>query len=290
METTLEVNRLDALQRFLLHISPDVSPSTLIGYRSDLERFEGYYLQRYNCPFDPAIVTASDVKEFIDWLRLRYHNNTIRRIHCCIRSAFRVWQINGFCADNPALLVKLVPAVKTERTFLEDEQVKVLIDHIDDPLIKLATEIMAYTGIRINECIHLRVQDIDLENQTIFIAFGKGRQQRFVPIHKKLFNPLQKHWQQRVQVVGASGRLLATKTGRLSQSTYTRKLHEVTDKLGWSREITAHVLRHSFATRLVTHGANIAVIQKLLGHNDFRITETYLHAPMWLKRQAVDSL
>ena len=119
---------------------------------------------------------------------------------------------------------------------------------------------------------------------------GKGRRQRYVPIAKALM-PYLEEYLKNIRVDLESDYVLATvKSGKLSSAYINKVLRKTTKKLGWSKNVSCHTLRRSFATNLLRNGVNVFTISKLLGHKSLKTTTHYLHLNDSELQSAVDTL
>jgi integrase/recombinase XerD len=173
----------------------------------------------------------------------------------------------------PKLLRRQIPIV------LSREEVARLIDSTSNLRHRTILMTLYSTGLRRSELCHLRPEDIDKERMMIRIRQGKGGKDREVPLSSKLLDQLRTYY-----------RSVKRKNGWLFPSLQTRRLHqpitnkaiwhvcrEATRRAGISKPVHPHTLRHSFATHLFDSGAELPVIQTLLGHADPRDTMIYLH-------------
>lgn len=181
----------------------------------------------------------------------------------------------------------------------------------------LAASLLYGTGLRINECVTLWVQDIDLTNHSICVRNTKGRQSRVTLLPKKLIEPLSQHliWRKKLHVndvakgwgyvdlpnalhrkypkaetrfewqyIFPSASTVPDKSQRhivrrwhMSKSTLGKALRKAVKQCDITKRVTAHTLRHSFATHLLQSGTDIRTIQQLMGHKDLKTTMIYTH-------------
>ncbi|SPF51897.1 Site-specific recombinase XerD (fragment) [Candidatus Desulfosporosinus infrequens] len=169
-----------------------------------------------------------------------------------------------------------VKVKQKERDFITETEFHDLIKAIDHRVIRTVVQTMFYTGGRISEMINLKLEEVDLKNRMLHIIDGKGKKDRDVPINEKLHCILT-YYLTHIRE-SKSGRFFAmTSTGKVSSCYINRHIHEAVDKLGWDKDVSAHVLRHSFGTNLLEKGASVVSIQKLLGHANLSVTSRYLH-------------
>jgi integrase/recombinase XerD len=138
---------------------------------------------------------------------------------------------------------------------------------------------MFYTGGRMSEMVHLKLKHVDFDSRILHIIDGKGRKDRRIPICDKLYDILT-HYLSDLRESDSPLFFATVSTGKVSSTYINRCLHEAVGKLGWEKDISAHVLRHSFGTNLLEKGASVVSIQKLLGHSNLAVTSRYLHQDM----------
>jgi integrase/recombinase XerD len=161
-----------------------------------------------------------------------------------------------------------------------------LIDSIDSPDLnstrdKLIFEFLYGTGSRISELVNTDLDDIDIDSNLIKIRFGKGSKQRIVPLGKSLKVAINNYLiRQRNSLINGkkpiNALLLNSKGGRLSRQSIWEVVnkHAVAQKF---EDLTPHSLRHAFATHLLEGGADVRVVQELLGHSSVNTTQIYTH-------------
>jgi len=177
-----------------------------------------------------------------------------------------------------------------ERESLTQDEVNELIQAIDHPLLRLVVLTLAYTGLRISECLNLTLTDVDLKAKVIAVRNTKTKKDRRVPIHHDLL-PLFEQYKETWREGEKSSYFFTTKrSGRLSDVYVNRTLHAATRKLGWQKEVSCHILRHTFATNLIRSKVDIVRVQKLLGHAKLATTGIYTHAVLDELVEAVNSL
>ena len=127
---------------------------------------------------------------------------------------------------------------------------------------------------------------MDLKNKLIKVISGKGKKNRVVPLNNKIYRLLKKYLSIRNRT---SDQFFTTnKSQSLSPVYVNMHLKKATEKLKWSKHITAHILRHSFASALVKENAPLPAIQSLLGHSDLRVTSIYIHQNLEQLQDAVN--
>lgn len=268
------------------------SDETIRGYLVDIMQLERFLSAKYNCPTYIEDLTEDDILEYLKMLREEkgYKPASINRHLNSIRTLCKFAYRKDWIDTNPTRNIDQVRFQRQERTFLTAEELDVFIDSIEHPLAQLAARIMSFTGLRVTECTSLRLEDVDLDNLVIHVINGKGGKDRDVPISAALVPYLVdylENWRPNV----SSNKFLATeKTGSITHQTINKAFHQTTYKLGWEKKVTCHILRHTFASKLVANDVHVSKISKLLGHADVRTTSIYMHSSTEELQEAVNLL
>lgn len=262
-------------------VATDKSKETIRSYTVDLCNFEDFLEKKYNCPLYLDEIQVEDIEDFLYHLKKRNLQTASRsRNLYTLRSFWNYAYKNKLCKWNLAMAVEPIKIQKKERTYLSTEEVEELIKAVDHPLIKLVVQTLYYTGLRINECLSLKVEDVDLDSKVIHVIEGKGNKDRDIPINQQLV-PLFENYINNERVDIDSNYFFATKkSGKLSAAYVNAVLRDTVKELGWKKHVTAHILRHSFASNLIKKGVNLVYVQKLLGHSNLKVTSIYTHANM----------
>ncbi|MGY0372860.1 site-specific tyrosine recombinase/integron integrase [Clostridium sp. JNZ J1-5] len=272
----------EAIEKFKRYlIMTDKSKETVRSYGVDLANFQQFLEEKYNCPLYLDEVQVDDIEDYLYFLKRKNLQTASRsRNLYTLRSFWNYGYKNKMCKWNLAMAVEPIKIQKKERTYLSPEEVKELIEEIDHPLIKLVVETLYYTGLRINECLNLKIENIDLDTKVLHVIGGKGNKNRDIPINQNLL-PLFQSYLNNYRLEISSEYFFATKkSGKLSAPYVNTVLRDTVKRLGWKKHVTAHILRHSFASNLIKNGVNIVYVQKLLGHSNLKVTSIYTHANM----------
>jgi site-specific recombinase XerD len=155
---------------------------------------------------------------------------------------------------------------------LTEEQVGKLLDALESPKYRVFFTTLYATGLRLREASHLETGDIDAARGVIHVRQGKGNRERLVMLSPRLLVILRAYWkQERPQ----KPYLFPTKAGKPLDPDFARRVMHKAAKAAGLKKVTPHVLRHSFATHLLDSGAELRVIQVLLGHDSIRTTTRY---------------
>lgn len=272
----------DAIEKFKHYLLvTDKSSETVRSYTVDLTNFEKFLEYKYNCPLYLNEVQVTDIEDYLYYLKTKNLQTASRsRNLYTLRSFWNYAYKNKMCGFNLAMAVEPIKIQKKERTFLSTEEAFQLIDAIDHPLIQLVIKTLYYTGLRISECLNLKVKNVNLENKVIHVISGKGNKDRNIPINQNLLPLFQDYLANERPQVNSNYFFATKKTGSLSAAYVNSALRDTVEKLGWKKHVTAHILRHSFASNLIKNGVSLVYVQKLLGHSNLKVTSIYTHANM----------
>lgn len=271
----------DSLAAFLRHLSleKDASPHTLRSYRTDLREFT-----QYAGGGDPATwlgdVDTRTIRGYLAHLHARgLDATTIARKLAALRSWFRFLVRRGVLERNVAREVRGPRPPRKLVSFLPIDEAISLMDakapegagRARDAAV---LEFLYATGLRVSELAGLDLDDLDRSQQTVRVL-GKGRKERIVPYGGRAASALGTYLQGRG--AGAGPLFSNRRGGRLT----VRSLHTIVRRSaarsGITRRVSPHTLRHTFATHLLDAGADLRMIQELLGHSRLSTTQRYTH-------------
>lgn len=148
-------------------------------------------------------------------------------------------------------------------------------------------------GLRLEEGLHLQVGDIDSERMLVHVRRGKGAKDRFVPLPGRTLTVLRQYWATHrnpewlFPATGRDGHQAATADQPMTRSSVQKAMRRVVDELKFTKAISIHSLRHSYASHLLEAGVNLRLIQQYLGHSSLQTTMLYLHLTTASQEQAV---
>jgi integrase/recombinase XerD len=260
-----------------------LSPNTLEAYGRDLRRFEAD-LRSLKVPLRRA--RRQDLVGHVRRLRQAglSPKSVARAIHS-LRMFHRFLLAEGEVRGDPTADLDIPKTWKSLPKFLTFQEVERLLAAPDlkKPLgVRDAAmlEVLYATGIRVSELLALRVEDLNLETGYL-TCFGKGSKERIVPLGRKAIERLRHYLRDvRPRLSGRSDSraLFANRNGgRMSRQGTWKILRGYGVAAGIRRSLSPHVLRHSFATHLLEHGADLRSVQMMLGHADISTTQIYTH-------------
>jgi len=268
---------------FLRH-EKNASPHTIAGYRRDLNQLAEFLEERR--------VRLTDIDNFIlrgFLARLHEKNNkksTIARKLASIRSFLQFCLREKWLEDNPA---KVVATPKQDRhvpSFLSEEEMRHFLDlpqklkRVLDFRDRALLELLYATGIRVGELVGMNVDDVNFDERLIMVR-GKGKKERLLPFGSKAVESLQAYIRKKDLInkgqVEEKPLFLNYRGKRLTSRSVERIVNKYIHRAALKRKISPHSLRHSFASHLLSRGADLRVIQELLGHESLATTQKYTH-------------
>lgn len=226
------------------------------------------------------------VRSYLGFLSKKNKKVTIARKLSSIRSFFRYLIKHGIILDNPLDMVLTPKQEKTIPSYLTVDDMFRLLDSIgSDTLLDLRNraifETLYSSGIRVSELSEMNVFDVDFD-RCIIRVIGKGNKERMVPIGNKAKDAIKKYREMLVMenVVPANENrplFLNKNGGRLTPRSIARVLDKIVKACGLLIPVSPHALRHTFATHMLDAGADLRVVQELLGHKSLSTTQKYTH-------------
>ena len=267
-----------AVERFLRYLAVErgASPHTLRGYRADLADCAGFLAARRL-----GTLAEADARTLRAWLadlhaRGLARTSVARRL-AALRSFYRFLIRRGDLRANPAREVRTPKLPKRLPGYLPIDESEALLRVRPAPAATAARdravlEVLYATGVRVAELAGLDVEDVDLREGAVRVL-GKGSKERIVPMGRPAVEALRAYLDGR-----ATGPLFRNdRGGRLTVRTLHRVVRGRARAAGLSRTVSPHTLRHTFATHLLDAGADLRLIQELLGHARLGTTQRYTH-------------
>ncbi|MDP9005675.1 MAG: site-specific tyrosine recombinase XerD [Actinomycetota bacterium] len=263
------------------------SANTLGAYRRDLRSYVAWLALR---GMSLADVTPEDVEEYVAHLRvLGRAAASVARALVVVRSLHRFLSQEGHLGSDPALGVEVPKVPQGLPKSLSEEEVASIIAAVagNDPVSRrdrAMLEVLYGAGLRISELVRLSLPDLDVD-KGVLRATGKGSKERVVPVagmaQEALSAWLSPSGRQRLvpdlwaRRDDADAVFLNARGGRLSRQGAWGIVRRYGERAGMGERLTPHVLRHSCATHMLDHGADIRVVQELLGHASLSTTQVY---------------
>ncbi len=285
---TTSLARTAQAYRDHLTVERGLAPNSLSAYSRDLRRYLEFCAERGITAADQ--VTESDLGDFLAWLRQGSAEHpplaaaSAARTLVAVRGFHRFAVEEGVSATDPGREVKPPSAAKRLPKALTVDEVESILTSTGgvaaEPLglrDRALLEFLYGTGARISEAIGLDADDLDVDDAVALLR-GKGGKQRLVPIGSKAGEALSAYMVRArpALLTGAQPAVfLNSRGGRLSRQSAWTILRVAADRAGVRADVSPHTLRHSFATHLLDGGADVRVVQELLGHASVTTTQVY---------------
>ena len=282
-----------------LSVEKNFSDHTLNAYCSDIVSYI-LWLNGTSC----VDVDFNKLREYLHFIqRFEYKKTTIARKTASIRTFYKYLFRERYMDSNPTISLSAPKRPKSLPKFLTTDEIEKILNNvkIDTPAgfrNRVILELLWATGMRVSELSSLNFGDLNLDENEIRV-FGKGAKERIVLISDRAKQYL-------IQYINTARKLLApgydigevteksplfiNNTGyRLQNKTIRTAINDVVEKIELPKKVTPHVFRHSFATHLIENGADLRVVQELLGHAGISNTQIYTHISMKHLQEVYDS-
>ncbi|HCH03167.1 MAG TPA: site-specific tyrosine recombinase XerD [Vibrio sp.] len=279
-------SELALVERFLdsIWLEKGLSENTLQSYRHDLDKLVGWLSKQ---SMSLLTVTTYDLQAYQAWLLEQNYKQTSRaRMLSAIRRLFQYFTREKLRSDDPSALLIAPKLPKRLPKDLSEQQIEALLDApiVEDPLElrdKAMLELLYATGLRVTELVSLTMENMSLR-QGVVRVMGKGGKERLVPMGENAIEWIETYIEQgRPALLGekSSDVVFPSKRARqMTRQTFWHRIKFYAQHAGIDSEaLSPHVLRHAFATHLLNHGADLRVVQMLLGHSDLSTTQIYTH-------------
>ena len=270
--------------RIYLRLEKGLSPRTLEAYMSDVEKFAAYIAEEGG---DLLTVELEQLRDYLAALvDVGIHPRTQARLLSSLRSFYGFLKIDGYIESNPTELLKSPKLPMHLPDVLTLDEIDRVIDAIDLSQLegqrnRAMIEVLFSCGLRVSELCNLKISDLYLDEEFIRVT-GKGDKQRLVPISPRAIAELNYYFNDRDHIEikpGYEDYVFISERRRkpLSRITVFHIVKELVEAAGIQKNVSPHTFRHSFATHILEGGANLRIIQAMLGHESIATTEIYAH-------------
>ncbi|MEM8593404.1 MAG: site-specific tyrosine recombinase XerD [Pseudomonadota bacterium] len=282
-------NVLDAGSRVIdsylddLWLERGVSKHTLSAYRRDLKKLAIFLMGQ---KMSLLQAEQAHVQQFMaQMMKSKVSTRSAARILSCIRGFYQHQLREERIAINPCVHIDSPKVGKSLPKTLSEKDVERLLaaPDVSTPIgmrDKAMLELIYACGLRVTELISLTSDQVSLQ-QGIVRVMGKGSKERLVPIGEEALDWLQKYYQgMRAELLNdnPSNVCFPSRRGQqMTRQTFWHRIKQYTVQAGITVDVSPHTLRHAFATHLLAHGADLRVVQLLLGHSDLSTTQIYTH-------------
>jgi integrase/recombinase XerD len=260
-----------------------LSSNTLAAYRADLVALARWLTARH------VALPKTSRADLMDFIAARVHGgarprSTARQLSS-FRRFFRYLIREGLIAEDPTAQIAMPKIGRSLPRSLSEAEVEALLaaPAVADPLghrDRTMLEVLYATGLRVSELVHLKLGQVNM-NQGVIRVLGKGNRERLIPLGEEAVRWL------KTFIDGARADILLdrstdflfpTRRGdRMTRQAFWHIIKRYARKAAVDRDLSPHTLRHAFATHLLNHGADLRVVQMLLGHSDLSTTQIYTH-------------
>lgn len=263
-----------------IEVEKGLSQNTVEAYRNDLISFFEFCQFRKVSSIDK--ISRSDLNAFILNLReKKYSSTSVMRKIASLRGFFKWFCVNEYGVNNPAQTLEQPKLPKRLPKVMTIDELNSILSSGLNQLELLIVELLYGCGLRVSELVNLKVANIDI-NQKYIQCYGKGSKERLVPFGKKAKDAIIKYLKFREIIIlqnklntNLKHFLLKDNGKKVSRQDVYNFIRHQGEKI--HKHITPHTLRHSFATHLLENGADLRVVQELLGHSDVSTTQLYTH-------------
>ena len=265
----------------LLRVEKGLAENTVLAYRNDLQKLKDYALKQ-----ERSLLTLErhDLIGLLTELKESGASDpSIARLTSTVRSFYKYLLAERLTKNDPTAYLEARKVWQTLPHFLTPAQIETLLAQPDMQTEtgvrdRAMLETLYATGLRVSELVHLKLSDLDLE-QGALTCFGKGSKQRRVPLGQSAVHYLKLYFPARMRLLDdkhADLLFLEPQGKEITRQKFWKLIKEY-GRLAQIDYITPHLLRHSFATVLLSNGADLRSVQLMLGHSDIGTTQIYTH-------------
>lgn len=285
--------------KLYLDVEKNFSQHTIRAYSSDILSFLIWLGET-----DISEVDYVKLKDYLVFMqKFQYSKTTTARKIAGLRTFFKYLHREGVVGTNPAKGIHSPKKNKNLPKFLTEEETEEILNgiKIDTPAgyrNKVILELLYASGMRVSELSGLNFADLNIDNNEIKVV-GKGSKERIVLISDRVKELLKNYLKTVRPLINTDGPkkditdespVFINKTGfRLHPQSIRAAIKETVEHIQLPKHVTPHVFRHSFATKLLNHGADLRVVQELLGHASISNTQIYTHVSLSRLKEAYDS-
>ncbi len=269
-----------------LKLERGLSDNSIYAYINDLYKLI-HFLRDNNLEIDPLSITLEELNSMIEWTNEQgISPRTQARIISGIKSFYKFLLIEEKINKDPTALLEAPKIGRKLPDFLTVEEVDLIINSVDMSKAegqrnKAILETIYSCGLRVSELTNLKISNLFFDAGFIKID-GKGRKERLIPIGRRAIDEIELYLNNNRHLLKINPEdediLFLNRRGKkLSRVMIFTIIKNITKELNFSKNVSPHTLRHSFATHLIEGGANLRAVQEMLGHESIITTEIYTH-------------
>jgi integrase/recombinase XerC len=268
------MEELVARFRRYLETERRASPHTVRNYLLNVEQLCAF-LRHKGRPQSPRAVDIPLLRSYLASLFEANEPSTIARKLSAVRAFLRFLRRERVIEENVAMLLRPPKAGKSLPSFLTVEQAGALVEQPDGTRDAAILEVLYGCGLRVSECVGLDLADLD--GELVRVRAGKGGKDRLVPLGDKARAAVDRWLPERLALHPVDDALFVNRRGRRLTARSIRRFLDAHARAAALPETHPHALRHSYATHLLSSGADLRAIQELLGHASLKTTARYAH-------------
>lgn len=270
-----------------LTVEKNYSPNTYTAYKKDLEQYVAFLRQNFGEDIleDVSAVKYLTVRRYMGYLQqLGLTKRTMGRKLSAVRSFYNYLQREEIIDKNPAAEVGTPKIEQRLPVFLYEDEITDLLNAPDDTLWgrrdAAILEVLYSSGLRVSELCSMNVGTVEY-NAGYMRIMGKGRKERICPIGQPAIDAVRRYCTMRMadgfSCLPQDPMFINRKGGRLTTRSVANIVNKYVEQVALDKKISPHKLRHTFATHLLEHGADLRTVQQLLGHSNMSTTQIYTH-------------
>lgn len=287
---------LKAYQHYL-KLERGLAQNSIINYSYDIQKLIDY-ISTYKLEVSPLTISSLDLQTFIQHIGKSYESRSQARILSGLKGFFAFLRMQNYREDNPLTPIETPKQERKLPDTLSVSEIDKLINQIDlshpqGERNRAIIETLYGCGLRVSELINLKLSDLFFEEGFIKVT-GKGSKQRLIPINNLTVKYINIYKQRERNLVKIQPKhedfLFLNRRGKqLTRAMIFTITKTLAEKAQLNKSISPHTFRHSFATHLLENGANLRVIQQMLGHESITTTEIYMHLDRTHLKEVVEN-
>jgi integrase/recombinase XerC len=267
-----------------LTLEKKYSTHTIKAYKNDLNSFQLFCINEY----DNQQIATINYPQIRNWIvslvNVNVSNRSINRKISSLKSFYKFLQKIKEIEQNPLTKHKALKVSKKIQVPFSKKEINDVLKYFDEDVDfesirnKLIVELFYSTGMRRSELINLKISDIDFANETVKVL-GKRKKERYIPLLKSVQKTLAQYIEVREEINIDQSYLFLTKNGKIIYDTLVyRVINNYFSRVSSKVKKSPHIIRHSFATHLLSEGADLNSVKELLGHSSLASTQVYTHS------------
>ena len=257
---------LRSFERFM--ITERKSFYTIKEYKFLISGFLSY------CDKDISVVSFEDIENYKNFIVTEKHYSKASQ-YLAMKAVKLYYKFKNM--DIPP---NLVPPRRSQKmpVYLNQKDAGILLNGSSNNRDIAVLSVFLYTGLRVSELVNLEIGDVDFEENIIYVHAGKGDKDRIVVMPDICKEHIKNYMKERIKIRSNNNYLfISNKKTKFNTSTVERMVKRVAENSGITKNVTPHVLRHTFATSILRNGGDIRFIQQILGHSSLATTQIYTH-------------